>query len=163
MKKLTQEYLKYCMNYDYDTGLFKWIFSSNQIQKGNIAGSLDDGYIRIGFRGKQYRAHRLAWFYMFGVWPEQIDHINGIRSDNRIINLRDVNNSENQRNRKIGKSNTSGCIGVTFEKEKKLWRARINVNGKRVGLGRFKNKLDAIIARKRAEKEFNYHENHGRK
>jgi hypothetical protein len=100
----------------------------------------------------------------YGSWPvDQIDHINGNTKDNRLENLRDVSNRENLRNQKIPKNNTSGTLGVSFDKRKQNYQASIKINGKRKHLGYFKNKEEAIAARAVANIKYNFHENHGRK
>ena len=94
--------------------------------------------------------------------PDQIDHINGDRADNRWTNLRHANNTENSRNTKIACNNSSGVTGVCFNKREQKWRAAIGNNGKVISLGDFDNFDDAVRARKEAEKLYNYHPNHGR-
>ena len=111
-----------------------------------------DGYIRITVLGRRYYAHRLAWFYVHGEWPaEQMDHINGDRSDNRIANLREATQSGNGQNKKMQRNNTSGCIGVTWSKRRKKWLAKIGVAGKVSYLGYFDIFDDAVAARKEAK------------
>ena len=134
-------------------------------KKGQIAGCLsgDSGYRVVKVDGALYREHRLIWLYHYGVFPEfQIDHINGVRHDNRIENLRDVTNLENHRNIKKRCDNTSGVTGVYYRPETKGWRAIIYVNGKAVGLGHYKEKVEAIDARAKAEIKYGFHKNHGR-
>ena len=100
---ITQEYLKSVLYYDKDTGLFTWKISNKKghVKEGKLAGSKDNrGYVKIQINKKDYTAHRLAWFYIYGEWPKQvIDHINRIKFDNRIENLRDVSVLENNKNR----------------------------------------------------------------
>jgi len=104
----------------------------------------------------------LAWLYVYGTMPkEQIDHINHVRDDNRIINLREVTHSENHKNRTKQSNNTSGVTGVHWLEEKERWQAYIKGDDKKIHLGTFKNKNDAISARKEAEIKYNYHSNHG--
>ena len=121
------------------------------------------GYKQGHFSGKHLRAHRVVWAVHFGSWPKnEIDHINGNRSDNRIENLRDVPHRDNMKNMSVSRANTSGQIGVDWSKKDKCWRAFIGVGGSRRYLGSFIEKHDAISARKRAEIEMGYHPNHGR-
>ncbi|EDD9119389.1 HNH endonuclease [Salmonella enterica subsp. enterica serovar Infantis] len=94
---------------------------------------------------------------------EQIDHINHIRTDNRIVNLRKASNTENSRNASIGVNNTSGALGVWFEKRRKAWVAEIKVDRKKIHIGRFEKFSDAVAARKAAEVKHGFHENHGKK
>lgn len=132
-------------------------------RKGDVAGCVNSrGYVSIKVFSKKYMAHRLAWLYTFGELPDQIDHINGVKSDNRICNLRNVSNEVNQRNKARCKRNTSGCTGVSYSKKDKGWHARISYNGKRISLGVHKQKSDAIAARKEAERIYGYHKNHDR-
>lgn len=123
----------------------------------------DKGYLRIFFNGKDYFAHRVAWFLYYGVWPvNQIDHINQIKTDNRIDNLREVSNEENCKNQTLRKTNKSGRIGVYFDNQHKKWRASIRFNNKTVHLGLSKNIEEIINLRKDAEIKYGYHKNHGR-
>jgi hypothetical protein len=108
-------------------------------------------------------AHRVIWAMETGSWPEShIDHINGIRTDNRIQNLRVVSAKENQRNMAKRKSNRSGACGVSMYKDNKRWIARIKAFGKTKHIGLFESIEEAVAARKAAELQFGYHENHGR-
>lgn len=141
--------------YDPETGLF----TSNRKRRGRVPknphlGDVNyDGYIRITVLGRRYYAHRLAWFYAHGCWPtEQLDHRNGIRSDNRIANLREASQSGNQQNKVTQRNNTSGCIGVTWSKRKRKWLAKIGVGGEMKYLGSFGLFDDAVSARKQAKK-----------
>ena len=109
-----------------------------------------------------YKAHRVAYAIHFGEWPRGcIDHINGIKTDNRADNLRVVDRATNNRNRPTQKNNTSGVTGVSQTPQGK-WRAVIKVNKKTQSLGVFSAKKDAISARKEAETKFGFHKNHGR-
>lgn len=157
--------LKRRISYDPETGIFKRnIDTSWHAKKGNVIHSPEkDGYLRVGVCGYRYRAHRLAWFYHYGEWPEgEIDHINGIRYDNRISNLRVVSRSDNRMNCAKSSKNTSGFIGVTWDKSKSKWQASIQVGGKQIHIGRFVDINDAAEARRLAEIKYNFHENHGR-
>ncbi len=96
--------------------------------------------------------HRAAWLYVYGSWPAGvIDHINGVKHDNRIANLRDVTRSENQHNRRSHINNWVGCPGVTWSAVACKWRVRITLNNEEEHLGLFSNLLDAIAARKTAK------------
>jgi len=162
LRKIVMERL----SYDSRTGIFKWKSrAASHVLKGSKAGSVDkrSGYVRIKLLGRKYRAHRLAWLIVYGSFPpEQIDHINGVRHDNRIINLRAVTNAENSRNKSLCISNKSGHIGIHYNKRMNKWTAAIGTNYKQVHLGSFENKEDAIEARRIAEINYNYHPNHGR-
>lgn len=141
--KLTHETLCELLSYDQFTGIFRWKKKLGKGNPGDIAGSPDvQGYIRLMIRGERFLAHRLAWFYHFKKWPEnQIDHISLIKSDNRIENLREATGSQNQSNKAMIKSNTSGFKGVSIVDGKFL--ARIKVNRKLMHLGTFMTGEDA--------------------
>lgn len=121
-----------------------------------------DGYLKVRVGRKDYAVHRVIWFLANGTWPVEIDHINGDKSDNRIANLRDVSHSQNMANKRRYSTNKSGQAGVSWEAQKRLWVARISVNGRVVTLGRSKDVAVAIDFRKAAEEQFGYHANHGR-
>ncbi len=95
--------------------------------------------------GKDYNAHRLAWLYMYGVWPEKlVDHINGRRDDNRIGNLRELSNTENQQNRRrAARHSSTGLIGVSQGRREGTFRAHITLNRERQFLGHFSDPLQA--------------------
>lgn len=163
-KTLTQEYLKSILHYDPKTGIFTRRVSNNGWLAGEVAGGNNGhGYIAIEINGVAYRAHRLAFLYMTGAFPaDQVDHINGTKDDNRWNNLRAVTNTENQRNARRRRSNTSGYLGVSPQKSTGKWLAYISVNGRKKYLGTFTDLLDAVAARKAADILYNYHPNHGR-
>lgn len=105
----------------------------------------EDGYFSVNYRGKRYLAHRLAWFYMKGHWPDRdIDHINGNRSDNRIVNLRLATSAQNAHNRRIGRNNTSGARNVYFERHTGKWKVAITRFGHKFWLGTYRDKDYAI-------------------
>lgn len=110
--------LRALLTYDKDTGVFRRNTSSGGQEIGSIAGTISKyGYIRIRIKNKAYFAHRLAWLYEYGVWPEnEIDHINGEKSDNRLINLREASRSGNNHNKNI-KNSASGVKGVSWSKK----------------------------------------------
>ncbi len=156
---ITQQKLQDLFNYDKDTGIFTWkVAKAKRIKIGDIAGCLDtQGYHVLKIDGKRYKAHRMAYLYSYGVMPAfQIDHINNIRNDNRLCNLRAVTHEENQRNRLMSKNNKSGYNGVYFEKGKCLdrYRATIRHHGKSISLGSFRTFEEAVNARKEAEMKY---------
>lgn len=168
--------LRELLNYNPENGELIWrerprsLFVSergfrtwNARYAGKVAGTSFDGYYLISIFKRQFLAHRLAWAIYHGEWPKNdIDHINGVRSDNRIVNLRSVTRSENRKNSALHGRNTSGVSGVDWFTPASLWRARINVDSKSIHLGYFKTKNEAIASRKKAEVDYNYHPNHGR-
>jgi hypothetical protein len=163
---LEQGTLKKYLKYSKETGIFTWKnISKYHIEKnGSIAGFIaKNGYVVIKINGKKYKAHRLAWLYVYGYMPKYgIDHINHNRSDNRIENLRDVSASINSKNRHKHKNNTSGFTGVGFVAKSNRWRARITVDGVVIYLGNFINFHEAVNARKNAEVLYGFHKNHGK-
>jgi hypothetical protein len=139
---LTQGRLKELLDYCPDTGVFKWkVANGRRIHVGDVAGSTRrNGYLVIGVDGRIYRAHRLAWFYVKGQWPEHyIDHINGVVDDNRLANLRDVIHSVNSENQKIAPTSNKSCgvLGVSREKNHRRWRAVITTGRKQIHIGYF--------------------------
>lgn len=121
------------------------------------------GYVVVRLFGRAYKGHRVAYAIHYGRWPTlQIDHINGVKTDNRIANLREVDNQTNARNTKIHRHNTSGFSGIYWHKRDRKWIARIGTTKAGSFIGAFKNLDDAIAARKAAEKQYGFHPNHGR-
>jgi hypothetical protein len=160
----TQEYLNECFRYDPKTGyLYRKIKTANCVNIGDRVGGLDrKGYSRLSVKNKRYFAHRIIWCMIYGSFPpEQIDHQNHIRSDNRIGNLCLATNEQNSKNRSISGSHTSGVIGVGWRKDTKRWTSRITVSGKRINLGFFTDKSEAIKARAEANIKYGFHKNHG--
>ena len=105
--------------------------------------------------GKLYLAHRLAWLYVHGSFPEHhIDHINRDRADNRISNIREATPAENRQNASLQRNSTSGFSGVSWTKRERRWRARIVVNSREIGLGYFVDKQSAADAYAEAKKQF---------
>jgi hypothetical protein len=120
------------------------------------------GYYTGRIDSARFYAHRVIWALHHGVWPkDQIDHVNGITTDNRIENLRDVDSAENMKNQKSRSNNTSGHIGVSWFTRDSKWRASIKVGETRVHLGYYTKLDDAVAARKSAEIKYGYHKNHG--
>jgi len=152
-KKLTQKRLKEALHYDSDTGVFVWIVAlARRIKTGDVAGFPDCGYIKIGIDGEEYKAHRLAWLYVYGYFPEnEIDHKDRIRCHNWIKNLREVSHKCNIRNTGNHKDNKSGVKGVCWAKHAKKWLATIGVDNKLKHLGIYKNFDNAVCARLAAE------------
>ena len=146
---ITQEELKKRVTYSQETGLFTWLVAnSSSVRVGDIVGCLQSGYVMTQIDGVRYLAHRLAWLYVYGHFPENsLDHINRKRDDNRIENLREVSNSCNIRNSKAHSNNTSGVRGVCWAKDVRRWQADVKVNGKKIGLGRSECFVEAVAQR----------------
>lgn len=154
--ELTAERLRKLFSYDPQTGIFRRLIStSSNAMAGDIAGTDNgDGYLRIEIDGVKSCCHRLAWLYVHGRWPlDQLDHANGVRSDNRIANLREATNADNCQNRSVQINNTSGHSGVSWHSRDRKWSAHIAVNGRYLLLGYFKTIEDAIAARVKAKSE----------
>ncbi len=150
---LTAERLRSVLSYDQESGLFTWLVAtSRRIRVGAQAGSVSkrDGYIELRIDGELYKAHRLAFLYMNGEWPkEDVDHIDGRRANNRWVNLRDVSRRVNQQNRHRAQANNSnGMLGVTRDKRRPGFVARIKLpgNSSTTHLGQFKTAEEAHTA-----------------
>ncbi len=151
------------LGYNSLTGVFTWLISrGGHVEKGRTAGSIDsNGYRLIEFYGKKYKAHRLAWLFTHGEWPaDEIDHINHNSTDNRLVNLRVVTHTDNQRCQKPRKRND--VLGVGWHKSSLKWVAYIRVNGKDNHLGLYPDWFDAVCARKSADNKYGFHTGHGR-
>lgn len=143
---LTQETLKSLLHYDPKTGVFTRGKSKN---KAALGTKRKDGYMQIFVNGGPHLSHRLAWLYMYGYNSSKyIDHIDNVKSNNCISNLRECTNSENLQNRISPQSNnkTSKYLGVTFEKQTNKFRAQICIKGKRINIGRFNTEIEAYQA-----------------
>ncbi|MGB3256072.1 HNH endonuclease [Buttiauxella gaviniae] len=171
------EFFRECFTYNAETGEIRWkerpenhfkarhdYLAWNNKYPGMIAGSIGtNGYRQITILGYPVKAHRIAWMMHTGnLIDGPIDHINGVKADNRICNLREATAELNARNRKASSLNKSGVMGVIWSKADGKWRARIGIGGKHISLGSFAILDDAIAARKSAEAKYGYHENHGR-
>jgi hypothetical protein len=153
---LTAQRLRELFSYDQTAGVFARLKQRGPSQPGPIAPCCDShGYqvIRVDYR--LYRAHRLAWLHTHGEWPEgDIDHIDGIRTNNAISNLRDVTRSENCQNLRASQAhNRLGSLGVSKASNSKVFRARIAINGKEIYLGCFKSVDEAQAAYIEAKRE----------
>jgi hypothetical protein len=139
------------LNYDEFSGKFFWKVNRNRVYAGKIAGTIDKkGYRRIRYFGDSYFAHQLAWFFAFGKFSDkQIDHINGNRDDNSIVNLREATCYENSQNQRIKEIHKTGYMGVIKKGSK--FESYITINGKRTFLGLFCDPFDAHIAYKNAK------------
>lgn len=167
MDCLTVERLKKSLDYDPETGVFTRLSTTNfnpKVVAHQRAGSLAPAgyrYVRIG--KQRYAEHRLAWFYMKGVWPqEDVDHVNGVKDDNRFANLREATRSQNMANTKVQKNSTTGVKGVHFDKVNQRWVAHMRVDKRMKNLGRFDTVEEAIAVRAAAfEKVYGQFAHHG--
>lgn len=147
-------------SYDKEEGCLFRKKSYHERYIGNTIGTLNGrGYMLTRIGHKKYPIHRLVWIVCNGYIPVEIDHINHIKTDNRIENLREVTRSEQMKNRSMNKNNITGRIGVSIKGN--VYRAHIGVNGERIYLGDYSTFKEACIARGVAEKIHNFHINHG--
>ena len=146
---ITQEDLKKILHYEPETGLFTWIAAraSNKMKAGQVAGGISvQGYVRISIKAKRYLAHRLVWLYVHGHFPpDHTDHINGIKTDNRLCNLRAATHAQNLTNRGETRGRPPGAKGVYWDKRRKKWVVRCKANGNFLYFGSF-NTIEAASA-----------------
>lgn len=178
MGLISAELARQLISYDPDTGAMTWKHRDRSLcpsdwawkacntrfaGKPALVSADSTGHLYGGILGKRYPAHRIAWLIVYGEHPRgEIDHINGDPSDNRICNLRDVLHSENLKNQRFRSTNTSGVMGVSWNKRELKWRAYIHGDNREKHIGYFINLEDAIAARRDAEIRYGYHQNHGR-
>jgi len=152
---LTAQRLRELLHYNPTTGEFTWIVSrGNQWTKPGMPAGFKDTYGHMGIEidGKRYLSHRLAWLYVYEKWPDhQIDHINRVRDDNRIANLRDVTGVVNLNNKGNYRNNTTGFKGVTIKNGRFV--AQITVNGKCKHIGSFDTAEKASQAYQNTQKK----------
>lgn len=151
---VTQQRLREVLRYDPETGEFTWLQAGKGRRVGAVAGSSKgtESYWQINFDRYNYLAHRLAWLYMTGEWPAEVDHRNRVKSDNRWANLRLASHKQNCENVGMRKHNTSGARGVYLQKNGR-WQAYITSNKTRFHLGRFDDFEAAVAARRLAEEK----------
>ena len=161
-QSITQEQLHHLYEYR-DGELYYKTKTSRKLKIGDVVGTTNSfGYKVTKIDYKSYRVHRLIFMYHYGYMPKIIDHIDGNRSNNRIENLREVSQGQNQYNRKIKTSSTSGIKGVYWHKTKQKWVASCAYEGKDNYLGAYLNKDDAIkVVREFREKHHGEFANHG--
>lgn len=149
MPALSAPRLREVLTYDPETGVFRWrVFMGSRAPAGAATGYADNlGYVQIRVDRRLYKAHRLAWLYVYGEWPDgEVDHINGVTGDNRISNLRVATRSQNIANTKVWCTSKSGVKGVYWCTQQQKWRARLTVNRQRIHIGFFENIADAKAA-----------------
>lgn len=150
---ITQERLHEILEYDPETGDFTWLVTlSNRNPAGSTAGSLkSNGYVYIRIDKKDYLAHKLAWYYMYGEWV-RLDHKNTLNCDNTLSNLRPATSQENNRNQCVRYTNLIGVKGVALRGNKYI--ARITIDKQSIFLGSFNTLEEATNARQSAAKEY---------
>ncbi len=162
--------LRQLLRYDPETGKLYWLprpldvrFNTQFSGREAFTYTNAQGYKAGRIFDRGHTAHRVVWAIVHGEWPQgSIDHINQDRTDNRAANLRVVTHTENQRNMRRSKANTSGVTGVCWDSQKRRWRAEIMVDRKLRFIGYFKSFEDAASARKAAQDHYGFHANHGR-
>ena len=161
-KILTQSKLKELFNYNPITGIFTNKVARNARAKINdTAGALNsNGYIVFQVNKTKIYAHRAAWMYTHGFWPNaEIDHINRVRNDNRLVNLRLANRLENSHNTGKHAKSISGHKGVAWHSRNKKWQVQMRVRGTHYYIGQFSELQDAVNARLQAEKKLYANDN----
>lgn len=153
--------------YDYETGALYWRRRvNNSVPKTLGAGTQNksSGYINVKVHGRLYPVHRVVMLMCYGFYGEglDVDHINHVRNDNRLFNLRFVTRSENNKNQSLSSKSATGVTGVYFYKRLQKYVAQIRVNQKSIYLGIFETLEEAAAARAEANLKFNFHSNHGK-
>tara|TARA_R110002012_G_scaffold318308_1_gene536377 strand:+ start:22505 stop:23146 length:642 start_codon:yes stop_codon:yes gene_type:complete len=162
MGEITQEKLNKVFEYNPNTGVIKYKVDTLRNSKGDIATyNHTGGYENICINTKNYLAHRIIYMYMTGKMPEYIDHINHNRKDNKWSNLRNVTHLENNTNTSLSKNSSSNYNGISLIKSTGKYRAYINKDYNQIHLGVFNTIEEAKKVRDKANKEHNYHTNHG--
>lgn len=179
-KKITPDYLRECLSYSPCDGSLTWlkrppehflygskspehqaaIWNAKYSGKAAFTSLGNHGYHTSTVSGIRLLAHRVSWAIFHGEWPDgEIDHINGIRTDNRMKNLRDISRSENSKNLSV---RSGAARGVYWYQPTSRWSVKIQHEGKMRHVGYFKDRDEAIEARRAAERQYGFHENHGR-
>lgn len=179
MSDLSQRLIKELIYYNHLTGVFTWLKRDRSYfitdgsckswntkyanKKAGHSQTGDDGktYIVIRVMYKSYKAHRLAYLYMTGVWPDITDHKDGDGTNNKWDNISSGNLTDNARNNRLYSCNVSGVVGVGWNKRSEKWRSRISINRKLIQLGVFDDFFEAVCVRKSAENFHRFHANHG--
>jgi hypothetical protein len=157
-KPLTQKRLKELLNYNPETGIFRWKESRGCKESGSLAGNKNSyGYIQIQIDRKLYNASRLAYLYIKGYLPEyEVDHEDRVRDNNKWENLRHASRLCNMRNKSIYRNNKSGVTGVYWSKSKAKYESQIRINGKAKYLGHYHSLIEAVKARWEAEVKYGF-------
>lgn len=157
----------YCELFEYDplTGCLKWLkATANSLKVGSQVGWKNFyGYLVTTVYGKRIGVHRIVWEMHHGEIPDgyEVDHINHIKHDNRLENLRIVDRNQQNKNKKMYRNNTSGIVGVSLRKKYNTWRAQIRSDGVTKHLGSFPDFISACEARIIDEVSLGFHKNHG--
>jgi hypothetical protein len=152
---ITQSKLKKLLHYNPDTGDFTWKITSGRAFKGNIAGCYGPkGYTQIRINMQNYRAHRLAFLYMEGYMPKEVEHLNHCVNDNRWENLAATDSTKNAINRPKRVDNKTGITGVGQHRDGRRWTAYIALRGKQTHFGIFTDFFEACCTRKSAENTY---------
>lgn len=156
--------LKELFYIDEDWQLLWKVKKAARVKIGDIAGGKDKyGYQIVSVNYRLFKCHRIIWALFYGEWPSgSIDHINGVKDDNRIENLRVVTHQENLRNQKKRKTNKTGVHGISRQRALSKWQVFITVDYKNIYLGVYEDFFEAVCARKSAELQYGFHVNHGR-
>lgn len=151
---LTKKDISELLSYDPESGVLTWKVNKGTKSSGTTAGFVEQaGYVVLGINRRTYKAHRIAWLLYHGVWPdEQLDHIDGNRTNNRIENLRLASCYGNAHNQKRAKNNSSGYKGVSRHRQSGKWRAMITADGVKHSLGLYQGVEDAASAYSKAAK-----------
>lgn len=149
---LTHRFLLDNFHYDPETGIWTRLNTlSSRAKRGIIGSPQNMGYLKVTIFGKSYLLHRLAWFYIYGLWPLLgIDHINGIKTDNRLCNLREASQAQNMANRGAQVNSKSRHKGVWWDSTNKKWKSQITVNRQCLNVGTFDTLEEAIDAQRLA-------------
>ena len=146
--RISQELLKKVLHYSPETGVFTWLVrTSNRVKVGQRAGCEGDGYRLLRVFGVLYLEHVLAWLYVYGIYPERLDHEDGDGTNNRILNLRVCTHSQNNSNTRLRKDNASGYKGVWWHRQYRKWETSITVGGRKTHLGFFDTPEEAYEVR----------------
>lgn len=175
---ITPEILRQLLRYEPDSGFLywkprdlSWFVNKRAFGRWNaifpgkraLATPHRSGYLAGEILWEGHLAHRVAVAMSTGEWPKEVDHINGVKTDNRLVNLRVVDRKGNSRNRPRQRNSTTPHMGIYWRKDVSAWEAQIGIGETRnLVLGRFDRYEDALAARLEAEARYGYHDNHGR-
>lgn len=162
--KLSRDKVSRILGYDDVSGELYWkVNRTSNARAGSVAGYITDGYRRVKINGVLFSVHRVIWLLVHGVWPtDQIDHIDGNPLNNAIENLREVTNQENNRNRGLSRRNKSGFMGVVYARKTGKWWGHIKVDGRTILSPGYRRMESAIAWRRRMNRKYQFHQNHGR-